>query len=84
MVLGRSLQGVDFDALDGAPTHLFFVLGLKFHELYLPWLAKLPQMCAQPETLRILMAAPSADAMFAALSDAERNLAQPLTPEHGR
>ena len=82
MVLGRSLQGVDFDALDGAPTHLFFVLGLKFRQLHLPWLAKLPQMCARPETLRVLMAAPNADAMFAALSDAERNLAQ--SPEQGR
>jgi len=77
MVLGRSREGIDFDALDGEATHLFFVLGLKFHELHLPWLAKLPQMCARPETLQTLMAAPSADAIFAALSDAERNLAQP-------
>ena len=30
MVLGRSKEGVDFDALDGNPTHLFFVLGLKY------------------------------------------------------
>src|SRR5215467_13663454 len=82
MVLGRSLRGVDFDALDGAPTHLFFVLGLKFHELYLPWLAKLPQMCARPQMLETLMRAPNAGAMFAALSDAERNLAQ--SPEQGR
>ena len=29
MVLGRSTAGVDFDALDGKLTHLFFVLGLK-------------------------------------------------------
>ena len=36
MVLGRSHDGVDFDALDGKLTHLFFVLGLKFHELHLP------------------------------------------------
>ena len=75
MVFGRSLQGVDFDALDGQPTHLFFVLGLKFHELYLPWLAKLPQMCAQAETVKLLMSATSADAIFAALSDAENSLA---------
>src|SRR6185295_17161793 len=30
MVLGRSPAGVDFDALDGGLTHLFFVLGLKY------------------------------------------------------
>jgi excisionase family DNA binding protein len=74
MVFGRSLDGVDFDALDGRATHLFFVLGLKYHELHLPWLAKLPQMCARPETLRILMAADTADSIFAALADAERDL----------
>jgi len=74
MVFGRSIRGVDFDALDGQLTHLFFVLGLKFHELYLPWLAKLPQMCAQPDTLKLLMSVTSADAIFASLSDAERSL----------
>ena len=47
MVLGRSQDGVDFDSLDGEPTHLFFVLGLKFQELELPWLSKLSQMCAR-------------------------------------
>jgi excisionase family DNA binding protein len=79
MVFGRSLSGVDFDALDGKPTHLFFALGLKYHELHLPWLAKLPQMCSRPETLRTLMAAGTADSIFAALSDAERDLAVSAT-----
>lgn len=84
MVLGRSLGGVDFDALDGKPTHLFFVLGLKYHELHLPWLAKLPQMCARPETLRTLMAAGTADSIFAALADAERDLGESATSERPR
>lgn len=74
MVLGRSQDGVDFDSLDGAPTHLFFVLGLKFQELELPWLSKLSQMCAQPEAITALMDAPTAPAIFAALSNAERDL----------
>ena len=30
VVLGRSTAGVDFDALDGKLTHLFFVMGLKY------------------------------------------------------
>ncbi len=74
MVLGRSRVGVDFDALDGKATHLFFVLGLKYHELHLPWLAKLPQMCSRPETLSTLMDAATAESIFEALSDAERDL----------
>lgn len=74
MVLGRSRAGVDCDALDGKPTHLFFVLGLKFQELHLPWLAKLWQVCAHTGAIKALMQAPSAEAIFEALSEAERNL----------
>jgi nitrogen PTS system EIIA component len=74
MVLGRSRAGVDFDALDGKLTHLFFVLGLKYQELHLPWLAKLWQMCARADAIEALMAAPTADAIFEALSIAERDL----------
>lgn len=74
MVLGRSRNGVDFDALNGRLTHLFFVLGLKFHELHLPWLAKLAQLFARPEATAALIAAPDAAAIFAALSQAERTL----------
>ena len=81
MVLGRSSDGVDFDSLDGRPTHLFFVLGLKFHELHLPWLAKLSQMCARPEAIQTLMAAATADEVFVALSSAERDLAYPSATE---
>ena len=81
MVFGRSVGGVDFDALDGKPTHLFFVLGLKYHELHLPWLAKLPQMCSRPETLRTLMEVTTADWIFAALADAERDLGTPANNE---
>lgn len=74
MVLGRSLEGVDFDALDGKRTHLFFALGLKYDELHLPWLAKLVQMLAQSEVLPSLLAAIDADAIHELLLDAERRL----------
>lgn len=78
MVLGRSREGVDFDALDGRPTHLFFVLGLRYDELHLPWLAKLVQMLAQPDVVRSLLDARDATALHERLADAERKL-QPLT-----
>ena len=74
MVLGRSRPGVDFDAWDGNPTHLFFVLGLKFEELYLPWLHKLSQMFAREEAVRTLLDAPDADSIFLAVAEAERRL----------
>lgn len=77
MVLGRSKEGVDFDALDGKPVHLFFVLGLKFDELHLPWLSKLVHMLAQPGEVDALLAAPDAQALFARLADAEHRLEHP-------
>ena len=74
MVLGRSRNGVDFDALDGGLTHLFFVLGLKFDELYLPWLHKLSQMFAYKDAVMAMMNAPNAGAVFEAVAAAERRL----------
>lgn len=74
MVLGRSREGVDFDALDGKPVHLFFVLGLKFKELHLPWLTKLWQMCSRGNAIEALMRASTPGEIFAALSEAERSL----------
>jgi PTS system nitrogen regulatory IIA component len=71
---GRSAAGVDFDALDGKLTHLFFVLGLKFHELHLPWLAKLSQMFSRAEATQALLDAPDAAAIFEVLRGVERNL----------
>jgi len=60
LVIGRSAGGVDFDALDGEPTHLFFLLGLKYEELYLPWMQKLLQMLSHTESRDELMAAEGA------------------------
>jgi PTS system fructose-specific IIC component len=74
MVLGRSREGRDFDALDGQPVHFFFVLGLKYEELHLPWLAKVVRMMAQPGAVDALLAAPDAQALFDALADVERRL----------
>ena len=74
MILGRSTEGIEFDALDGNLTHLFFVLGLKFEELYLPWLHKLSQMFADPSAVEALLAPSGTEEIFRVLSEAERKL----------
>lgn len=74
MVLGRSPEGVDFDALDNRPTHLFFVLGLKYNELHLPWLTKLSHMLARPGAVQALLDARDALTIYETLSEAERSL----------
>jgi excisionase family DNA binding protein len=77
LILGRSVAGVDFDALDGAPTHLFFLVGLKYEELYLPFLSKIVQMFARPEAVRSVLAARDAGAIFEVVAEAERQLSGP-------
>jgi excisionase family DNA binding protein len=74
MVLGRSKEGVDFDSLDGQPTHLFFVLGLKYEELHLPWLHKLSHMLARPGAMQEILAAPDAATIFGVLAECERQV----------
>jgi mannitol/fructose-specific phosphotransferase system IIA component (Ntr-type) len=74
MVLGRSTPGVDFDSLDSEPTHLFFVLGLKYTELHLPWLQKLSQILIHSSRVKAILTAPDAASIYLVLSEAERNL----------
>jgi mannitol/fructose-specific phosphotransferase system IIA component (Ntr-type) len=74
MVLGRSKAGIDFDALDGKPTHLFFVLGLKLNELHLPWLAKLSSMFATRQTIESVLAAKDAKGIYDVIAATERRL----------
>ncbi len=81
MVLGRSQDGIDFDALDGAPTHLLFVLGLRYDELHLPWLAKLVQMLTQPDITSALLRAADAQTLYDVLLSAEQKLAPALRAE---
>ena len=76
MVLGRSKAGVDFDALDGKPTHLFFVLGLKVNEMHLPWLSKLSSMFATQKAVEPVLAARDAKGIFDVIAASERRLAK--------
>lgn len=75
VILGRSRTGIDFEALDEQPTMLFFVLGLKYEELHLPWMHKLYQMLAGEEVRRELLAASDAAAMLLLLKSIETRFA---------
>ena len=77
MVLGRAKEGIDFDALDGNPTHLFFVLGLKMNELHLPWLAKLASMFATRKSVDLVLAAHDPKAIYEVIAASERRLKMP-------
>ena len=54
-IFARSRQGIDFDSLDGAPTHLFFVLLAPLQEPignYLPVLGRMIERAMKDDVLR--------------------------------
>jgi len=75
---GRSAEGVDFDSVDGSPTHIFFLLVSPEHEpsLHLRWLAHLAVMLKNPALRRSLVAATTPEAVLTALDQEEDALAK--------
>jgi excisionase family DNA binding protein len=67
ITIGRHYQGVDFGAPDGRPTHLFFMLGLKYDRLHLPILGRLARAMRNPKTIAKLRSMTSATKMRALL-----------------
>lgn len=68
---GRSREGVDFDAIDGKSTHLFFVLLTPENAVGLQALARVSRLVRDVEFRRSLMYAEDSDALFRVLQDEE-------------
>ncbi|MBW2280329.1 MAG: PTS sugar transporter subunit IIA [Deltaproteobacteria bacterium] len=70
---GRSRQGVDFDSLDGKPTHLFFLLVAPGAEgsAHLLTLARLSRFLTNPAFREKLLQLDSVDELFAAVEEEE-------------
>ena len=70
---GRSSEGIDFDSIDGEPTHLFFLLVAPGKEgsAHLLTLAKLSRMLTSPEFRSRLSEVPTTDAFMRAVEDEE-------------
>lgn len=70
---GRSRQGVDFDSVDGKPTHLFFLLVAPGREgsAHLLTLARLSRMLSSPEFRSKLLDVESNDDFFRVLEEEE-------------
>jgi PTS system nitrogen regulatory IIA component len=69
--VGRAPQGVDFDSMDGRPTHLFFVLVAPENStgVHLKALARISRLFKDPEFRTRLMQARGADELFKVISD---------------
>jgi nitrogen PTS system EIIA component len=69
--IGRAPGGVDFDSMDGRPTHLFFVLVAPENStgVHLKALARISRLFKDPDFRTRLMSAASGREMFDVISD---------------
>lgn len=67
IIVGRSWEGISFNAPDGNPTYLFFLLGLKYDRLHLPILGRLARSLRNPATTARLRSLSSPDQLRALL-----------------
>ncbi|HEY2747670.1 MAG TPA: PTS sugar transporter subunit IIA [Polyangia bacterium] len=70
-VVGRAPDGVDFDSMDGRPTHLFFVLVAPENStgVHLKALARISRLFKDPEFRTRLMQAKDAQEIFRVIAD---------------
>jgi PTS system nitrogen regulatory IIA component len=69
--VGRSTAGVDFDSMDGRPTHIFFVLVAPENStgVHLKALARISRLFKDPEFRTRLLAAKDAPDMYRVIAD---------------
>jgi hypothetical protein len=81
LVVGRSWEGIPFGAADGAPTYLFFLMGLKYDRLHLPILGRLARALRNPATIAKLRSLSSPDLVRALLLKEDANARAGLVPD---
>jgi excisionase family DNA binding protein len=64
LLLGRSVQGVDFDAPDDLPVRIVVVMGLRHQTLHLPWLKRLTELLQLGGTRQEILDAPGEEAIW--------------------
>jgi PTS system nitrogen regulatory IIA component len=76
LALARSKAGVPFEAIDGKPVHLFFVLLVPTDQPgpHLKTLARLSKVLKSQQTRTALLTAPDVEGMFDALVAADEAL----------
>jgi nitrogen PTS system EIIA component len=72
---GRSREGIDFDAIDGKPVHIFFLLMAPESSTgqHLKALAKISRMLKDPEFRGSLLSAKSAEELYRKIADKDES-----------
>jgi mannitol/fructose-specific phosphotransferase system IIA component (Ntr-type) len=74
MVFGRHAQGIPYDAIDGVPARLFFLLLAPTVTQHLGILARLSRILHDPALRQSLLAAASPQEVIALIRDAEAKM----------
>ncbi len=76
VVFGRSMTGIAFDALDGKPVNLFFLLIADTNsvDLYLKLLARISRLLKDRGLRALLLEAEDADALYEIIKDQDKKL----------
>jgi PTS system nitrogen regulatory IIA component len=69
--IGRKSAGIDFDSMDGRPTHLFFVLVAPENStgVHLKALARISRLFRDPGFRQRMMEAPDAASLYQVIAD---------------
>ena len=82
IAFGRSAPGIDYEALDGQPAHLFFMIAASegANNDHLEALSRLATFLMDGKFRERVLKAASADEVLAAVNDKERELEEPEEP----
>ena len=71
LVFGRSLEGIDFDAHDGEPVRLFFLLVAPEDSagLHLKTLARISRIVKNPECRKVLLDTDDRDTLYSTIEE---------------
>lgn len=74
-VFARSVEGVDFDSMDGSPVHLFFLLLAPENSasMHLKALARISRLLKARQFREELLACGSAEELYAKIADEDAN-----------
>jgi PTS system nitrogen regulatory IIA component len=73
-LFGRSVEGVEFDAIDGKRTHLFFVILTPDNNVGLQALARVSRMMREPRFRQVLLEAAGQEELYRAIAAEDERL----------
>jgi len=73
IVFGRSVQGIDFNAVDGKPVHLFFLLCSQTADLHLYLMGKIATLLRNADFVDVCMKCKTPDELIRAMMEIERS-----------